>query len=390
MVAPKYLSDAQIREYIEHGVLVVNNILDNEEVTRARQGLHATLRQNGVDSLDVDDVASAMAFSKLSSTNGSGGVLDVFYEEWKFEVSTNPKLYAITRQLWEAGYCHKGETKDQLPQIEQHRWHPFGPFDCRRGYSYIDRVGYRLPSELAQEIGDRLHPERKKKARALQRSLTPHLDCCPSSMYSDCPKWRPIQCFVSLSDSLEPNNGGFEAAKGFHREFDVWSASRPPARTHQSDDKDTQYPTEAPCVGQYTHIRPKEDWEVMERVQHIPVPAGSAVFWDNRIPHANAYKHLGEEPRAVVYCSFLPDVELNRKYVRNQLADFLQGKPPRDQWNNLEQEYLPVNKIESCLASLSPLGRTMLGLKPWDKYESDEEIRVEKPLSVTSAGDHTT
>ena len=374
MTESKYLSDAQIREYTEHGVIVVENVLDDEEVARALQGFTATLRQHGVASLTADDVASARAFSKLSSTNGSGGVLDVFYEDWKFEVSTNPKLYAITRQLWKAGHCHEGEAKDQLSHAEQYRWHPFGPFDCRKGYSYIDRVGYRLPSELAQEIGDCLHPERKKKASALQRSLTPHLDCCPSSMYTDCPKWRPIQCFVSLSDSLEPDNGGFEAAKGFHREFDIWAASRPPAITKQGDNNAS--PNEAPCVGQYTHIRPKEDWEVMERVQHIPVQAGSAVFWDNRIPHANAYKHHGKDPRVVVYCSFLPDVELNRRYVRDQLADLLQGKPPRDQWNNLEREYRLNKNVESCLESLSPLGRTLLGLEPWEGDEGDEDIRV--------------
>jgi hypothetical protein len=40
---------------------------------------------------------------------------------------------------------------------------------------------------------------------------------------------------------------------------------------------------------EYTHIQTKEDSDVLAQIQHIPVRAGSAVFWDNRIPHANSY-----------------------------------------------------------------------------------------------------
>eukprot|EP00281_Chroomonas_sp_CCMP1168_P018017 CAMPEP_0206216252 /NCGR_PEP_ID=MMETSP0047_2-20121206/2622_1 /ASSEMBLY_ACC=CAM_ASM_000192 /TAXON_ID=195065 /ORGANISM="Chroomonas mesostigmatica_cf, Strain CCMP1168" /LENGTH=51 /DNA_ID=CAMNT_0053638587 /DNA_START=156 /DNA_END=308 /DNA_ORIENTATION=- len=29
-------------------------------------------------------------------------------------------------------------------------------------------------------------------------------------------RWRPIQSFVALSNDLEADHGGFEAAKGFH------------------------------------------------------------------------------------------------------------------------------------------------------------------------------
>jgi hypothetical protein len=51
-----------------------------------------------------------------------------------------------------------------------------------------------------------------------------------------------------------------------------------------------------------------------------------------RIPHANAYRHDGTEPRAVVYCSFLPDIPLNRTFVRKQLWNWRHGINPRDQW----------------------------------------------------------
>jgi hypothetical protein len=85
-------------------------------------------------------------------------------------------------------------------------------------------------------------------------------------------------------------------------------------------------------------MRPKEDREVMDRVRHIPVKAGAAVFWDNRIPHANAYRHEGEVPRSVVYSSFLPDIALNREYVRQQLANWKVQRPPTDQWIEIDDE----------------------------------------------------
>jgi len=364
---PSILSDEQIQQFLDDGVLVVDDVLSPDEVSRSLEGLNNTLKRFGVRSLSVDDEESARAFSKLSSTNGSGGVLDVFYEPWKMEIATSPRLFAMTQELWASAYCHNGESKETLPPEEAYRWHPFGCFDYNKGFVYIDRIGYRLPSGVAQTIGEKLHPERKKKARALQRSLTPHLDCCPHSMYTDSAKWRPIQCFVSLTDNLEPSTGGFEAARGFHREFEDWASHRPPTIISQRDvgGSITEAQTTAPCVGQYTHVRPKEDRDIMDRVRHVPVKAGSAVFWDNRIPHANAYKHVGKHPRCVVYCSFLPDVELNRVYVKNQLSDLLHGKPSRDQWNQIDENYKDRIDVESLFKSLPPLGRRLLGIDEW-------------------------
>lgn len=361
------LSKEQVQQFLDDGVLVVDNVLSPEQVSLALEGLCDTFKRLGVETFSVEDEDSARAFSQLSSTNGSGGVLDIFYESWKMEIATSPKLLAMTQQLWAAAYCHDGEARDSLSAEKLYKWHPFGAFDWQKGFVYIDRIGYRLPSELSLAIGDRLFPERKKKARAIQRSLTPHLDCCPHSMYTDSAKWRPIQCFVSLTDNLEPNHGGFEAARGFHREFEEWALHRQPTKIMQRNNNGStsEISIPAPCVGQYTHIRPKEDNAIMERVTHVPVRAGSAVFWDNRIPHANAYRHEGKDPRAVVYCSFLPDVELNRVYVKNQLSDFLNGRPPRDQWNHMDRDYKDDANVASLLNSLSPLGKRLVGIDEW-------------------------
>eukprot|EP00934_Nitzschia_sp_Nitz4_P007019 Nitzschia sp. Nitz4//scaffold41_size133979//109106//110206//NITZ4_003367-RA/size133979-processed-gene-0.265-mRNA-1//-1//CDS//3329551530//7009//frame0 len=364
---PIQLTEEQVNKFLSEGILVVDDVLTKSETLQALEGMQNTLHRHGVESLDEEDIDSAKRFSNLSSTNGSGGVLDIFYEPWKFEVATHPNLFAITQQLWEAAYCHKGETREEMNPDEAFRWHPNGAFDCQTGFLYMDRVGYRLPSSLSQKWGNRIHPNKKPKARSVQRSLTPHLDCCPHQLHQDS-KWRPIQCFVSLTDNREPNTGGFEAAPGFHRDFDKWVSTRPPTllSNKEKDGTTTTKSIPAPCIGQYTHIRPKEDRDVMERVQHIPLKAGSAVLWDNRIPHANAYHHRGDQPRAVIYCSFLPDVPINREYLRNQLEDFRAKRPPRDQWNHMEKDRMEVWDASMQDYELSDLGRRLMGIDPWD------------------------
>ena len=370
------LEPSQIETYLNDGVLVVDNVLSEAELEEAKDGLMQSLRKRGVKSFGVSDVESALAFQRLSSTNGSGGVLDIFHDDWKMQlIGTHPKLFSITQQLWMAGHGRGGTNKDSLADDERFQWHPYGDVDFEnRGYCYIDRIGYRLPTELAQEWGDRLHKrnsttpsatptsKKKKKLRSIQRSLTPHLDCCPDTLYENTNKWRPIQCFVSLTDNLESNTGGFEAVLGgFHRTFEDWAQ----IRNRSSENAELAAP--APCLGEYTHIRPKEDMQVMKRVSHIPVKAGSAVFWDNRIPHANAYRNDNNSlARAVVYASFLPDIELNRQYVKNQLQAWKLRQPIRDQWNHIpEEDQIVENEILDNETTFSELGKKLMGIESW-------------------------
>ena len=271
---------------------------------------------------------------------------------------------------------------------------------------YIDRIGYRIPTELAESIGRQLESEqrdesndehqstgqiapniakktkkKKRRGRPTQRSLTPHLDCCPETFHdaTSKTKWRPIQCFVSLTDNLEPNTGGFEAAKGFHREFQRWAREGRRPINSSNDDGETSHPPS--CVGEYVHISPSHDRDLLDRMEHVPVKAGSAVFWDNRIPHANAYRNdactdatidagaLGTSgARAVVYCSFLPDVKINREFVRRQLEDWRARRPPRvgDRWIEQDDEKEVEDGPNADEGdSLSELGKKLVGLVEW-------------------------
>lgn len=379
--------------------------LSPEELQEALDGLDQTIRKYDVDpSTSSTLLETGHNLTKLSSTNGSGGVLDIFYPSWKMSLALNERLFQMTSQLWREAYCHSGEDYDQLDEEERHKWHPFGPFNPSHGYAYIDRIGYRLPTNVAEEIGQNLaqHSQtmagsdvstgrskegkngngsgRKRRIRPIQRSLTPHLDCCPETYTSakNKLKFRPIQCMVSLTDNLEPNTGGFEAVPGFHRKFDEWAKNRPPTLVTKKTKKEEKVISRPPpCIGEYTHIRPNEDSRVFQSIRHIPVRAGDAIFWDNRLPHANAYRHLGTNPRSVVYCSFLPDVEVNHAYVERQLKDLLQRRKPSDQWIELapysSEGQTKINdhqgaEIEEDIKDIldNSFQRKLLGLDLWE------------------------
>lgn len=373
--SPFQLSPGQVEDYLEHGFLVVDNVLSPQEVEEAMEGMRLSLKRRGVETFDRGDEVSARAFDALSSTNGSGGVLDIFYDDWKMKIATNPKLFTATQQLWKAGYCLGSKGDDDQTNADEEKdfkWHPYGrDVDFDRGYLYIDRVGYRLPTELSEAWGAIHAAATRKKHRSIQRSLTPHLDCCPNALYENVAKWRPIQCFISLTDTPEKNQGGFECVPGFHRTFATWAKNRPATILLQKDKESGEQvavKVKPACVGEYSHIRPKEDASVMVRVRHVPVKAGSAVFWDNRIPHGNSYRNDRSIARAVVYCSFLPDIELNRQYVRDQLVAWKNHRPIRDQWNNiLENDECVKDKYEASFddKSLTELGLQLMGIAQW-------------------------
>lgn len=175
-------------------------------------------------------------------------------------------------------------------------------------------------------------------------------------------------------------------------------------RQTSSNNLTSKEPHPQPCVGEYTHLSPSLDRDIMQRVKHIPVRAGSVVFWDNRIPHGNSYRNdppaandiaiaangngdgeasfsdvLGTSgSRAVVYCSFLPDVPINRTFVQRQLEDWKMQRAPRvgDRWIRQDDEKEDGDEagpdgsiseqltgMEACC--LSDLGKRLIGQVAW-------------------------
>ena len=213
---------------------------------------------------------------------------DIFYEDWKLKVNEDPRIVKVIQYIWEKTYAKcNGLWKS-----------PFGPFDSSKGFMYIDRVGFRLPDHISQFDSS----GKKRSKRGLQRTLAPHLDCCPHNMFAShkaIPKWRPIQAFLCLTDTTLPNHGGFEACLGFHKVIETWAKVRPWSASQ--DD----HPRPPVCIGDFTPFRPKEDKEIFSSIAHIPCKAGDLVVWDYRIPHSNSLKNIGSNSREVVYIGFI-------------------------------------------------------------------------------------
>lgn len=124
----------------------------------------------------TDLAATAGHLRALSSTGGSGGVLDRYWMPWKLRLHQNPRFFQAISQLWDATFARfDPNTDDDEEHARVYNAHPFGPFDPSKGFMYVDRVGFRVPDAVAA-----LH---RRGKRPLQRSLTPHLDCCPSALY---------------------------------------------------------------------------------------------------------------------------------------------------------------------------------------------------------------
>ena len=256
-------------------------------------------------------------------------------------LNEHPRVVSAIQDLWASTYSsyNKRSISDTYRSIYSH---PFNEFNPRKGFMYIDRVCFRVPTIISES----LFSKEGKKRKFLQRSLTPHLDCCPHAMFSDSSrKWRPIQAFIALTDTLQPNEGGFEACLGLHREFDEWNRHRPV----------TGKSLTAPCVGDFTPIRPIEDKDIIDRFQHIPCRAGDLVCWDYRIPHANSRCNNSDIAREVVYIGLLPDVPLNRLYAEQQLQQFRSGKLPADQWHS------SINNEDNSY-EFSEIGRSLMAM----------------------------
>jgi hypothetical protein len=77
---------------------------------------------------------------------------------------------------------------------------------------------------------------------------------------------------IALSDTLNPNEGGFECVAGFHREFENYFNG--PSQGAQSGRGVAPV-----CVGDFTPIQPREDRDVLLRFRHIPVIFPLTLSW---------------------------------------------------------------------------------------------------------------
>lgn len=88
------------------------------------------------------------------------------------------------------------------------------------------------------------------------------------------------------------------------------------------------------------------------------IPEGAAVFWDQRIPHANSRSNLSDRTRRVIYGGFLPKVPLNDRYSIEQRRRMRAGLPQSDFWMEGSEgmrELPPTQFISEHAPALNPL-----------------------------------
>jgi len=193
---------------------------------------------------------------------------------------------------------------------------------------YIDRVCWRLPDTIRVEGG-----------------LDLHLDRNPFDPYFErLSKWRPIQTFVTLTDHFGPESGGLKVVKGFHNISNDYFG--------EIKDKD------ASTGGEFYRMNSKSHAKLHKKSEAVYAPKGSLVCWDNRLPHATCDKLSGFDTREVVYTGFLPNVELNKKYIANQLLALRKNIIPPAYSNNDNKKKCDKNwnELELTLDQKNRLG----------------------------------
>ena len=299
--------ESVVRRFQEDGFVVVEDVVCDLE--RAKAGLREVLERG-------------------ASSSTKGGVLDVFWEQWKLEVTLENEKYAlICRALLKETYAMRSGDF----------WHPHEGVDGDVHF-HVDRVAHRAGGAG----GD--------------RALSPHLDCNPFDMYPEGRRWRPLQCLLSLQGGLEANEGGFECVKGFHKEFH-------------------SYPFQK-NAGHGIDFYAIREPDLLKRFQHVKVPAGAALFWDRRIPHANARRN-DSIARQVIYGGFLPrGPKVNTDYAKDQRRRSRTGEPQPDFWTKAtQQQHETKGLTDDYLASLSPHAKHLLGIL----NEEEEDFMLGSP-----------
>jgi hypothetical protein len=68
-----------------------------------------------------------------------------------------------------------------------------------------------------------------------------------------------------------------------------------------------------------------------ECMVNIPkMKAGDCIFWRADMCHAVEVDHNGDHDASMAYIAATPSTEVNKKYVKAQLKDFLEGRAPED------------------------------------------------------------
>jgi hypothetical protein len=97
------LTTDQIEEYKKYGVLVIENVLTEEEVEVARNGLHDQLLGLGIDHFKV-----LMGEQKLEEgVRLKSTASKILYSKWKMDICLHKKVYTCMKELMANTYLNE-------------------------------------------------------------------------------------------------------------------------------------------------------------------------------------------------------------------------------------------------------------------------------------------
>ena len=242
-------------------------------------------------------------------------------------------------------------------------------------YIFLNRCGFRLPSKwCGTSRGTGPHLDLNPLSPFSSSSFASSVDCLTSGTQESITPllfWQPIQAFVAVTDNTELNRGGFCSIPGFHLKcFDFFRAIAEEeigSRQSKTDGNGGPCRSKLPLSlkrGNAFEISWTDFPDLLEKVEHIPVKAGSMLFFDWRMLHGNEDTNDSDTVREVCYIGHLPDVPVNRAYVEAQLKWWKQGiHPPymSKKFSQIEQE-----KVLKGTYSFTDLGKKLMGLSSWE------------------------
>lgn len=266
-----------IEHFKTNGYIVVE-AFSSAEVATMRQHFHEDLEAAGIHHDALLTSAAPVPLANLKRLTGS-----IFYSPWKLQAQL--RLHALANSLLQATFAD-GVT----PGFD----HPLGA--SQGALPFIDHVAYRLPAHIHNTDG-----------------LSLHIDRNPHTPYAGA-YFRPIQSALALTDHYGGASGGLMVVPKFHHEYQTFF-----------QEYIEQQPAEA---GAFFRMHSKSYAAIQKRLLPVTVPAGSVVFWDNRLPHATTPTLISADSREAMFFSYLPDVPVNRSYYKAQLQCMAENKQP--------------------------------------------------------------
>jgi len=158
------------------------------------------------------------------------------------------------------------------------------------------------------------------------------------------PETKPqnIQGVLALADQTDINMGGFQCIPWLYRNYDTWKLSQPEDRNRFQPD----------MTG------------LEDKLVKVPLEAGDLLIFNSSEPHGIRPNISGDKVRIAQYISMMPAQEENESLKEWRINSWKNRISPEGYAFPGDPRNWEQTKYEQ--AELSPLGKKLLGLEPWD------------------------